>query len=118
MRQLVGPPGRTRREWGLIRIDLRRYLVGWLGYYRHGESSGVFNRLDRFLEERVARNIARSQPNQKRGNGRKGTRRVRMTWMDWLYQLRQEQAVPRLAELATGRFRHYRGRASVRWRAG
>jgi group II intron reverse transcriptase/maturase len=108
VRQLTGPPGRTRREWGAIRRRLRAYLGGWWQYYRHGQSARVFVKLDRFVRERVARHLARSQP---QGRGRK--RRSWRAYQDWL---QQERVLPTLAQWSHAP-QPYRGRAKVRGRA-
>lgn len=117
IRRVLGPPGRMRREWGRVQLDLRLYTTGWVQYYRHGESSRIFTRLDRFVEERVARNFVRSQPKEEKRK-QPGEPRRRLHWRDWVERLRVAAALPRLTELAQGKFRAYRGRAEVRWRAG
>jgi RNA-directed DNA polymerase len=109
VRWLVGPPGRLRQHWSECLVQLRRYLVGWCQYYRHGESGRVFRRLDRFAAERIARNTARSQPKQKH--------RRRRTWQHCLRQLQEWGKLPRLEQLGREAFRSYRGRGNVRWRA-
>ena len=87
---------------------LRAYLGGWWQYYRHGQSARVFVKLDRFVRERVARHLARSQP---KGRGRK--RRSWRAYQDWL---EQERVLPPLAPWSHAP-QPYRGRAKVRWRA-
>jgi RNA-directed DNA polymerase len=68
IRQLVGPPQRLRQQWGERVAALVRYLTGYCQYYRHGQSSAVFRKLDCYVECRIARNHTRSQPT---GKGRK-----------------------------------------------
>jgi RNA-directed DNA polymerase len=109
VRQLVGPPARLRVQWNERLQALERYLTGWCQDYRHGQSSAAFQKLDRFLERRIAANVARSQP--------KGPGRQRRTWQQCLQQLRQWGKLPKLQKLAQGPFRAYRGEAKVRWRA-
>ena len=62
VKQILGPPGHTRREWPQVMRKLGVYLGGWCHYYRHGESARMFAKLDHYVEERVARNLTRSQP--------------------------------------------------------
>lgn len=109
VKQTIGPPGHTRREWRSVLRKLGAYLAGWCGYYRHGESARTFAELDQHVEERVARHLARSQPT--------GKRRKRRHWWEYAEWLRQEKALPRLSERKRERPRSYRGRANVRWRA-
>lgn len=109
VRQLVGPPGRLRREWGESRRRLGRYLQGWKHYFRHGESGRTFAKLDEVVVERVARNLARSQPT--------GKHRQRRRWWEIAGELESEGALPKLARLGTEALRALRGRAKVRWRA-
>ena len=109
VRQLVGPPQRLRRHWSERMVALRKYLVGYCQYYRHGQSSAVFRKLDYFVEYRIARNYTRSQPT---GKGRKPR-----NWLEHLEQLRAWGKLPKLVELQKGSFRPYRGEAKVRWRA-
>jgi RNA-directed DNA polymerase len=109
VRWLVGPPGRLQSQWSKCLTDLRKYLVGWCQYYRHGESVEVFAELDAFVAERIARNRARSQP-KRRG-------RRRRTWQWCLEGLRSWGQLPTLIEIREATFRAYRGQANVRWRA-
>jgi len=114
-RQLGGPPGRLRRERGQERSDargLRRlgvFLRGWKHYFRHGESARTFVKLDQFVVERVARNLARSQPNGKRCQPR--------NWRQIAGELEREGVLPQLTRLGTAALQAHRGRAKVRWRA-
>lgn len=110
IRQLVGPPQRLRKQWSERMAALRRYLSGYCQYYRHGQSSEVFRKLDYYVECRIARNHTRSQPT---GKGRK-----RRNWLHYLEQLREWGKLPKLVEIqGRGEFRRYRGQANVRWRA-
>jgi group II intron reverse transcriptase/maturase len=110
VRQLVGPPWRLRHHWKESVASLRRYMVGWCHYYRHGQSSRVFVKLDWWVGHRVARNLARSQPT--------GKRRKHRHWSDYATVLGKGAMLPRLMHLKQGAFRAYRGEARVRWRAG
>jgi RNA-directed DNA polymerase len=92
VKQLLGTPGRTRQEWPQRRSALARYLRGWVGYYRQGESTEVFTKLDRFVQERVLRHLARSQP---MGKGRR-----RRTWGQYLPWWQATRPVPSLNDLA------------------
>jgi RNA-directed DNA polymerase len=109
VRQQVGPPGRTRREWGAICRRLGAYLGGWKQYYRHGQSARVFAELDEFIGERAARNLTRSQP---KSRGRKKRR-----WTEYREWLRDQGGLPTLATVPQAISRPYRGQAKVRWRA-
>jgi group II intron reverse transcriptase/maturase len=107
--QQLGPPGRIRREWEPICRRLGAYLGGWKQYFRHGESARVFAELDEFVEERAARNLARSQP---KGRGRQPRR-----WTEYREWLRNPGGLPTLTKLKQTIHRSIRGRAKVRWRA-
>jgi len=109
VRHLVGPPGRLRRERGECLERLGRFLQGWKHYFRHGESARTFAKLDEFVTERVARNLARSQP--------KGKKRQRRVWWKIAVELEGEGVLPKLARLGTEALQVLRGRAKVRWRA-
>jgi len=109
VRELVGPPGRLRRERRECLQRLGRYLQGWKHYFRHGQSARTFVKLDQFVEERVARNLARSQPS--------GKRRQRRRWGEIAVELEREGALPKLVRLGTEALQALRGRAKVRWRA-
>ncbi len=50
--------------------DLNRYLVGWRGYFRHGNSARVFAKLDNYVFERLARLISREHGRSGPGYGR------------------------------------------------
>ncbi len=109
VREWVGPPSRLRREPGECQRRLGRYLQGWKHYFRHGESARTFAKLDQFVVERVARNLARSQPS--------GKRRQRRSWWKIAVELEGEGVLPKLARLGTEALQALRGRAKVRWRA-
>lgn len=109
IRRLVGPPLRLRKHWSECVVALRKYLAGYCQYYRHGHSTHVFRRLDYFVECRISRNYARSQPT---GKGRKPR-----NWLRHLEQLRAWGKLPKLEQLQKGPFRVYRSEAKVRWRA-
>jgi RNA-directed DNA polymerase len=110
VRELVGPPGRLRREQGECQRRLGRYLQGWKHYFRHGQSARTFAKLDQFVVERVARNLTRSQPS--------GKKRQRRNWREQAGELEREGVLPKLARLGTEALQALRGRAKVRWRAG
>jgi RNA-directed DNA polymerase len=109
VRQMVGPPGRLRRDRGECRRRLSAFLRGWKHYFRHGERARPFVKLDQFVVERVARNLARSQPS--------GKRRQPCNWRGIAAELAREGTVPSLARLGTEALQVHRGRAKVRWRA-
>lgn len=109
VRQLVGPPGRLRGQWSERLGALQRYLRGWQHYYRQGESQRVFQKLDWFVVERIARNYARSQP--------KGKRRRSRSWRVYQAQLLAWGKLPRLSGGSGMTHRRYRGRVNVQWKA-
>jgi RNA-directed DNA polymerase len=109
VKQILGPPGHTRREWPRVLRQLGQYLGGWCHYYRHGESARMFAKLDQYVEERVARNWARSQPT--------GKRRRRRSWVEYRQWLRNEPILPRLTQLKHAVSQVPRRRMKVRWRA-
>jgi RNA-directed DNA polymerase len=109
VRTLVGPPGRLRREREECQRRLGRFLQGWKHYFRHGESARTFVKLDQFVVERVARNLARSQPS--------GKKRQRRRWREMAQELEWEGVLPKLARLGTETLQALRGRAKARWRA-
>jgi len=110
VRELAGPPGRLRRERGECLQRLGRYLQGWKHYFRHGQRARTFVKLDQFVVERVARNLARSQPS--------GKKRQRRSWRKIAVELEGEGVLPKLARLGTEALQALRGRAKARWRAG
>src|ERR1019366_2194866 len=105
----LGPPGRLRPHWKDVMEGLRKYVVGWCQYFRHGESTEVFNKLDHFVEIRVARTMARGQPTGKKRRQRK--------WPFYAARLADRTDLPRLMTIKQQAFRAYRGRAKVEWRA-
>jgi hypothetical protein len=109
IRRLVGPPLRLREHWSECVVALRKYLAGYCQYYRHGHSSHVFRELDYYVECRISRNYARSQPT---GKGRRPR-----NWLVHLEKLRAWGKLPKLEQLRKRAFRAYRGEAKVRWRA-
>jgi group II intron reverse transcriptase/maturase len=109
VRALIAPPGRLRREPGEGLGRLGRFLQGWKHYFRHGESARTFAKLDQFVVERVARNLARSQP--------KGKKRRRRRWWELAPVLERSGVLPKLGQLGTEALRALRGRAKARWRA-
>jgi len=54
IRSRTGPRDRSKSYQAMVK-DLNRYLVGWRGYFRHGNSAKVFATLDRYTEQRLAR---------------------------------------------------------------
>jgi RNA-directed DNA polymerase len=109
VRVLVGPPGRLRREPEECQRRLGQFLQGWKHYFRHGESARTFAKLDEFVTERVARNLARSQPS--------GKKRQRRSWWKIANELEREGVLPKLARRGTEALQAMRGRAKARWRA-
>jgi hypothetical protein len=88
---------------------LGQFLQGWKHYFRHGESARTFAKLDEFVTERVARNLARSQPS--------GKKRQRRSWWKIANELEREGVLPKLARRGTEALQAMRGRAKARWRA-
>jgi RNA-directed DNA polymerase len=109
VRTLVGPHGRLGREQGECLRRLGRFLQGWKHYFRHGESARTFAKLDEFVTERVARNLARSQP--------QGKKRQRRRWGEIAQVVEREGVLPKLGRLGTEMLQALRGRAKARWRA-
>jgi RNA-directed DNA polymerase len=109
VRQLVGPPYRLARNRAACMDNLRRYLTGWCQYYRRGQSTRVFVKLDWWVSERLARNFARGLR-----LGRKG-RPYHWPW--YVRRLVAWPGLPRLTQIQQGTFKAYRGQANVRWRA-
>ena len=109
VRATVGPPGRLGRDRAGCVRRLRAYLRGWKHYFRHGQSARTFSKLDQFVAERVARNLARSQPT--------GQHRQRRCWGLIAEELAREGVLPKLGRLGTEALQALRGRAKVRWRA-
>jgi hypothetical protein len=109
VRKVLGSTGQVRHRWGEVHRDLRSYLTGWCQYYRHGQSYSTFAKLDHWVEERVARNFARSQPRSKKHRPRR--------WPYYRHELAHRRLLPTLTGLARGSFPAYEGPAKVRWRA-
>jgi len=109
IRLRLGPPGCLRSQWQDVMERLCDYVTGWCQYFRHGQSTDVFRKLDYFVHIRVARNLARGQP--------KGKQRRRRLWSYYAKRLTQLGVLPRLILIKSGTFRAYRGRAKVSWRA-
>ena len=95
--------------WSEVLGRLCRYLAGWRGYYRHGQSSRVFEKLDFFVVQRVARYQARCQP--------RGKKRKQHRWQDFAERLTGSGVLPRLRSRQDWPEPKYRGNANVRWRA-
>ena len=108
VRKRLGPPGRIRPAWKGMLEGYKRFLRGWWQYYRHGQSSCVFSKLDSFVRERLARNLARSQPKGKK-------RRKR----NWVYYARHKgmQQLATLSSFTKADVGKYKGRAKAEWRA-
>jgi RNA-directed DNA polymerase len=109
IRLRIGPPGRLRSQWAEVMEGLRQYVVGWCQYFRHGQSTAVFKKLDYFVCERIARTMARSQPS--------GKRRRRRKWYFYAQRISQRKDLPRLTIIKAGTFKAYKGRAKFSWRA-
>ena len=109
IRLRVGPPGRLHSYWTEVMRELRAYMVGWCQYYRHGQSTKVFGKLDYFVYQRVARNLARAQPT--------GKKRRPRHWQHYAHRWTEWGKLPSLLALQKGTFAPYRGRAKVLWRA-
>jgi RNA-directed DNA polymerase len=103
-------PLRRGREWPGVRERLNRYLRGWGSYFRHGQGTRVLGKLDRFVRQRVARYLARSQPT--------GKHRRRRRWNEFLAWVQQRSGLLQLARPADWPPNPYRGRANLRWKAG
>lgn len=107
IREITGPPGRLRKQAAEVLGQLTRYMRGWCQYFRHGESTEVFQSLDYYVIERVARTYARSQP--------KGKKRKRRNWAEYVQQWKND--FPRLMDLRKT-FNVRRSKMKVGWRAG
>ena len=64
----------TDRRWLLLPVEdivkgLNRFLVGWRGYFRYGNSTMVFHDLDEFVTDRLARFIAKKHGYRGRNYG-------------------------------------------------
>ena len=109
IRLRVGPAGRLRPCWKEVVRELGAYLAGWCQYYRHGQSTKVFGKLDYYVHIRIARNLARSQPT--------GKGRCRRKWEYYARRLADWGKLPRLTAIQQGPFAPHRGQANVLWRA-
>jgi group II intron reverse transcriptase/maturase len=107
IRELTGPAGRVRGHWEEVRQQLTSYLRGWCHYFRHGESTEVFQALDYYVIERAARTYARSQP--------KGKKRRRRHWATYVQEWKPD--FPRLMDLRKTRNAR-RSEMKAGWRAG
>jgi RNA-directed DNA polymerase len=96
-------------EWHIVCDALNRYIRGWGQYFRHGQGSRVLSKLDWYVNERVARYLARSQP--------KGKKRKRRTWYYFATWLKEHNSLLRLSYPKQWQTNPYRGQANVRWRA-
>ena len=65
--------GRNRRHvpTHLLVEDLNQYLRGWREYYRFGNSTRRFAKLDRYVFERMALLLSKRHGKRGRGNGMK-----------------------------------------------
>jgi group II intron reverse transcriptase/maturase len=109
IRQRMGRPAYTRQQWGTVCRAVNAYLRGWCHYFRRGSSGPTFTKLDEWLIERVARNLARSQPKSKR--------RRRRSWVEYKQWLREHRPLASLNELGRAPAPRYRGPGKARWRA-
>jgi hypothetical protein len=66
---------RVGTEWPQLRRTVNAYLRGFSQYFRNGHSSGVLNKLDRFVTNRLGRYLARCQP--------RGVKRRKRSWADF-----------------------------------
>jgi hypothetical protein len=82
--------------------------MGYCQYYRYGQSYQVFAKLDYYVACRIARNVARSQPVDKK-------RRPR-NWLCCLATLRRWGRLPRLTQQRQVPVVPRTG-VKVRWRA-
>ena len=53
IRSRTGPRDRSKTYQAMVK-DLNRYLVGWRGYFRHGNSARKFAQIDSYVHERLA----------------------------------------------------------------
>lgn len=65
--------GRNRRHirTGIVVAELNRFLRGWRQYYRYGNSSRHFAKLDRYVKERMALLLSKRHGRRGRGYGLK-----------------------------------------------
>ena len=109
VRRRLGPPGLLRTHWKEVMRALSAYVTGWWHYFRHGTNLSIFRKLDYFVQERIARDLARGQPT--------GKHRRRRMWGYYLQRLAKLSGLPRLLSLHRDAIPSYRGRAKVLWRA-
>jgi Group II intron, maturase-specific domain len=50
---------------GEIVADLNRFLIGWGGYFRHGNPSGCFAKIDNYAFDRVPRFLGKKHKAQR-----------------------------------------------------
>ena len=65
IKEIVAPRGRLKEPVGVIVEELNRVLQGWCNYFRWGNSSRQFSRIDSYVRERLA--LFDSKKRQKRG---------------------------------------------------
>ena len=99
----------TKAELSEVFERIKRYMGGWRHYYRHGQCSRVFEKLDHFVVEAVARYLARCQP--------RGKKRRRRPWTVFAKLVAAPGSFPRLQSRRDWPMPDYRGNANVRWRA-
>ena len=60
--------GRDRLRWPIEQIveDLNRFLRGWAGYFRHGNSTVQFDRIIRHADTRLALWVAKRHQQHRR----------------------------------------------------
>jgi group II intron reverse transcriptase/maturase len=110
VRQLLVAPQYLRQHWSELRGRLQRYVQGYRQYYGQGQSSEVFQKLDRYLAERVARHLARSQPT--------GKRRRRQSWRKIHAALQRAGELPTLRGTGLPALRRRQpARVKYQWKA-
>ena len=107
VRERLGPPGWLRSNWEWALNAYARFLRGWWQYFRHGQCHSVFRKLDAFARERLARNLARSQPQGEKRRKRK-----------WTYYAQHDATqLAALTAFTASNVAQYTGRAKAGWRA-
>ena len=96
-------------EWRSLEAKLNAYLRGWGGYFRRSQGHRVLAKLDWYVQERVARYLARCQPS--------GKRRKRRRWQSFAQWLSTRGGLLRLSSPAGWTANTYRGMANIRWKA-
>jgi len=111
IKELLARCGRIKvaSEWRELQAELNRYIRGWGSYFRNSQGLHVFEELDWYVQERVARYLARCQPTGKRRKPRKW-----QSYADWLAGRR---GILRLSSSEGWSPNPYRGVANVRWKA-